>query len=310
MKKKIIISIVIFILVMVLASAGMKIYSGYVVRTEIDKTIRETSSIVDIDYEQIRFQYFNPEFKIKALTVKLARPEAMMEQNRGDDIAREGILKIDEIRVYRYIVHKDFPTDIHLAANGIHLDTTRYPFRELNPYLEKMGYRKIKVDFSLEYVFYPKNKTLHLKRLHIQAKHSGSLEISARLNNINLPKIISNPNDKLFLLTLLPGISVAEVIFSYRDSSLAQRLYHLNAGRHGRSPRDLMLKAVQKLETDIAAEETVSIRRTMQAVVNFLRNPEKIKITIKPEKPVPLGRLIWVKTPRELIEVLGTEVES
>lgn len=60
----------------------------------------------------------------------------------------------------------------------------------------------------------------------------------------------------------------------------------------------------------MASEERVSTRQSLQAVADFLHHPEKIRITIKPERPVPLGRLIWVKNPGELIELLETEVES
>jgi len=309
MKIKASIGITVFILVMALAYAGMKIYSGYAVRAEIDRTIRETPSIADIDYEKISFNYFRPEFRIKALTAKLTRPEATLEEGSKGDSAGEGILKVDEIIIYKYLVEKGFPTDIHFEANGIHLDTTRYPLNELHPCLKEMGYRNIEADLACEYTFDPKNKTLDLKQLYLRAENFGELEFSTRLKNINLPKIVFNPNDVLYLLTLLPAISISKVAFSYRDDSLVKRLYRLNAGKHGRPVKDLVLDAAQWIESEIGAAETASTRRSMEAVVKFLLNPEKIRTTIRPEKPVPLGRLIWVKRPGELIEVLNAEVE-
>jgi hypothetical protein len=295
MKRKILVAVVLLCLLAAVAYVGGRFYTGYVIREEIDMTVERSPTLADVAYRRIDFSLLHPRIRIEDLTILLADPP--------------GRIEVEEVVVYRYIIERDLPVDVHFQANGIKLDTDRFPLARVRPVLETMGYRTIKAALQCEYTFHKKNQALDIKQLNISAEQIGHLRIKTILKNINPGKIISNSHDELYLLTQLPAVAISKAELSYDDDSLAQRIYRLSADQKGRPVSYFVQKIVRRLEDEISLEEKASTRKTIAALNRFLRNPEKISTTIEPDHPVSLGRLFWVKKPGELIELLNVEVE-
>jgi len=48
----------------------------------------------------------------------------------------------------------------------------------------------------------------------------------------------------------------------------------------------------------------------LQALIDFINNPDKIKITAYPEKPVPLVNFLWLNDLNDLIDLLRIRIST
>ena len=105
----------------------------------------------------------------------------------------------------------------------------------------------------------------------------------------------------------LISIDVAEL--RYNDHSFFNKLVGSDQSQKIQPSVAFIQEAVRGIDHAIEKENSLPTKRTLVLLKDFMTAPDKIYISAKPDQPVPLVRLIWVKSLKDLIELLQINIE-
>ena len=136
----------------------------------------------------------------------------------------------------------------------------------------------------------------------------GKVEISARINNLDLAAVKAVPDNPLSLIALVPAVEISGIMLDYRDNSLTQRLIELGARQSGQRSEQFISAIIEQLNSEIRRQNQPAVRDMLLAFQKFIVNPGHIQVAVSPTRPVPLLTLLMEKDPNETIRVLNVSV--
>ncbi len=130
----------------------------------------------------------------------------------------------------------------------------------------------------------------------------GNIDLKFHLSNIDL-----NPDMIAGLLFSFPQILIHDAAISYNDNSLVQRLIKEAAKENGKEYDSFISDIVKEIDNEIFKEEDKFTKKGLEAIKKFVKDPNKISVSISPEKPIPIGRLQRIDEPKEIIKLLNAK---
>ncbi len=112
------------------------------------------------------------------------------------------------------------------------------------------------------------------------------------------------------LLFTFPQVLIHSAELSYEDDSLMKRVLNLVAEEDGKDVDTIIKEIITEIDSEIEKEEDAFSRKTMEAFKEFIKNPERISISIAPEEPLPVRHLQGVKDRKEAFKLLNVKVSS
>jgi hypothetical protein len=223
---------------------------------------------------------------------------------------------IEEIVIHDFDEDNDIPHYLNLSANGVNIEVTPANFGAASTELKKMGYETIKASFDLIYEYSEDSKALELNNLALHIEDMGEASLGISLENIYLDKVdLENP------ITLMPVTQALKVKYAqikFDNDSLIEKLLAMDAKNRGMDVDDLVDQVEADIEEQIKTaknegdEFSVSV---LAAMLDFVKDPDSISITIKPERPVSFEALTILameseNDPTYLVKALNLRVEA
>ncbi len=289
MSKKQIISIGI-VVVLIAIYSGIKIYASNSAEKKINEAIAKAAVFADIDYKKVSVDLIGMDVRISDILVCPANAEKK--------------IKIDEIIIYDIDDKSDIPAFLSMSFRGIELNIKDLGNNAND--LKALGYNdKLMINLNADYTYDNEKKELDIKKIGIGADDAGEINISFRLGNINL-----KPKEIISLIFTFPQVIFNEAKIKYNDDSLAKRLLNLGAQKNQTNLENFKKSLVQKIEKEIKMEKDVFIKNALVEIKKFLEDPEKISISASPSKPHPIGRIMRVNDPKDIIKLLNIQIKS
>ncbi|MEC4675437.1 MAG: hypothetical protein VST72_00755, partial [Nitrospirota bacterium] len=148
-------------------------------------------------------------------------------------------------------------------------------------------------------------KEFHLNRLKWGADKAGEFELELHLGNIDL-----SPDNYMAVLFAFPQIAIENAKFRYKDDSLVSRIQQKAARESGEDVESFKNKLSSKIDKQIAKTYDDFSIKSLNALKEFIRDPNEISISVSPDEPLPLGDLQKVNDPDEIIRMLNLKIST
>lgn len=289
MKKKQIIGTGVAV-VLIAMYVGIKMYASSVAEEKINLAIARIVKSVDVDYKNVSVDLFGLNVHISDVVVS---PSGSKEK-----------FIINEIVIYDVDRKSDMPLFLDISFNGVEI-----PIGKLGKNAKKikdLGYNdNILLNFAIDYHYNKEKDEISLNKIKISADDVGDLDVSFRLGNIDL-----NPEKIMGIIFTYPQIILHDAKISYHDDSLIERLMDLAAKKEKTNVKQIKNEAIKKIEREIEKEDNEFVKNALKEIKNFIDDSEEFNISIAPEKPLPLGRLLNVKDPNDIIKLLNVKIKT
>jgi hypothetical protein len=268
------------------AYVGTKMYASSIAEEKLDIAIANLVNYVDVDYRNVSVDLLGFDVHVSGIVVSA--------------INSEDKINIDEIVIFDFDKESDIPFFLHIALNGIQI-----PIDQIEA-VKKLGYDDyMLLNADIEYDYNKNEKEIVLNRIQVGADGVGDIEISLRLSNIDL-----NPENILAFLFTYPQIMLHNATIMYRDDSFIERLMKLQAETQDRNVTEMKDDIITIIEHTIEEEEDDFTKKVLTEIRKFVDSPEQFSISIEPIKPLPLGRIMRTKNPKDLIRILNIKIQS
>ncbi len=290
MGKKAIVFVTLIVMLATGIVLGLRFFVKNRVEEELSARVAQSSAVERLDYETFESGFLGSWFSLKNVSLKIA----------GIDQP----VRMREVRIPEYRLEDEYLSELHLEIDELVVPSVLY-VPGIVENRQAMG--DLKADASLFYRYDPSSGTLSLENLEIVSPSLGDAVLNINLTNIDPTRI--SLDDPVSSVPTLMGVSIASADLSYRDRSALKKL--LRTGDN--QPTPLQQSMSRFISEEIARlERTEGSKRALAALRNlriFLRNPEKIHIAASPEKPVPLGRFIWVRHPGDFFDIMNIRID-
>lgn len=286
-KKKIAFGILIVVLIAVYV--GAKAYANNVAEKKVNKAIGKVAYFVDVDYKKVSVDLWGLATHIKGVTIS--------------PVGEKETVNIDDIVIYDIDDENSIPLFLHIVFKGINLNVES--FRNNTKKLKDLGYDNIKANMELDYKYDVNEKEFFLNTLSNGAEKIGNINLKFHISNIDL-----SPENIVSILFTFPQILIHSAELSYKDDSLISRVLKIAAKKEDKDVDSIISKIIQDIDNEISSEKDQFTKEAMEAFKKFIKDPNKISISISPKKPVPLGRLQRVDNPKEIIKLLNVKIST
>jgi hypothetical protein len=294
MKKKIFFGALILIVALAGAYLLVTYQSRKAARQQVESVAFQIPGVRAIDYHGVDINWRSNKARLEAVTVFMTDPEET--------------IRIDEILVHSFDPAHEVPDHLDVEVLGIHLHADQPRMARLEPYLVQTDFQELILNLRCAYRYDRTSRLLTVEKLAIEAADAGSLDLKARFKNINLPRLIRNLGDKVYLITALPGASIAGAELSYTDDTLARRLIATWAAKTGQSPDEVARHLAGALEQQVGHPERQLTREAVDGLKAFIAEPDTLQVAATPPAPVSFLRFFWTKHPSDVIELLHIRV--
>ncbi|PVB60730.1 hypothetical protein DCO57_16095 [Labrenzia sp. 011] len=201
------------------------------------------------------------------------------------------------------------PTSVYVKNDGIQVPVGTIEDADARALLQALGLETL--EWSDETRLYWDEATLELRleRLMLDLKGLGRAEASARFANV--PKtLFEDPEGQGQMAAIVAQFVDASVV--YTDDGLTTKgLAHV-AGQQG-IPENVFREALvaQAAGATAMIGNEAFTQMVSEAASTFLENPKEFRVTLKPEKPVPMTQILGsMATPQLLPDLLNVKIEA
>jgi hypothetical protein len=293
------------IAVTVLAIAGFigaKYYASSITDEKIQGTLNDMPGMENIKYDDVSVDLLGGDVHVQDIEIS--------PLGGGKETV------IEEIVIHDFDEDNDIPRYLNLSANGVNIEVTPANFGAASTELKKMGYETIEASFDLIYEYNEDGKALELNNLALHVADMGEASLGISLENIDLENVdLENP---MTLMSVTQALKLKYARIKFDNDSLIEKLLAMDAKNRGMDVDDL----VDQLEADI--EEQIKTAKNegdefsasvLVAMLDFVKDPDSISITIKPERPISFEALTILameseNDPTYLVKALNLRVEA
>lgn len=278
------------VVVFVAMYSGAKMYASTVAEDKINIAIANIANYADVDYKSASVDLFGLDVHISDVVISPANSKEKVN--------------INEIVIYDLDEESDIPLFLNISFNGIEM-----PIDNLGGNAERikeLGYKdNVILNASLKYRYNKETREINFNKLKIGADDAGDLDASFRLGNIGI-----SPEEIIGVLFTFPEIILHDIKISYNDDSLVERLLELAAKEQNKNVKQMKDEAMQNIAMEIEREQDKFTRNALKEIKDFIDDPERLVISIEPKDPLPLGRLLDVNDPKDIIKLLNVKIKS
>jgi len=276
------------------AYLGLKFYIEKDAQGRIRDWANQTGRISEISYQSLDVGFFSKTIQASQVSIRI--------KGVNSPVA------IDRLMLHSFDINNEIPSFMHVEIQGIHVSPDNALLKGISPVLAQLGYAVIVANMEYAYIYEPIKKELEIQQLRIGISDMGKVEISARINNLDLAAIKAVPDNPLSLIALIPAVAISGIMLDYQDNSLTQRLIEFGARQSGQQSGHFMSTITEQLNSEIQRQNQPAVRDMLLAFQKFIVNPGHIQVAVSPARPVPLLTLMMEKDPNERIRVLNISV--
>ncbi len=286
-KKKIVVGVLIVVLIAVYV--GVKTYAGRVAERKVNKAIGKVANYADVSYGKISVDLLGLNTRINDVTIT---PLGAKEKTVIDDIV---IYDVDD--------KSKIPSYLHIALRGINInvDSLENDARQL----KELGYNEIKANMEWKHKYDANGKEFYLDSLSSGVDKMGTIDLKFHISNIDL-----GSDNILSIFLFFPKILIHSAELSYRDDSLVPRLLKRGAKKEDKEVDSIISEITKDIDKEILRANNEFAKEAMEALKKFIKNPDKIVITVSPERPVPVGSIQKTEDSEELLKLLNVKIRT
>jgi hypothetical protein len=276
------------------AYLGLKLYIEKDARIRIQQWANQTAKISSLSYQALEVGLFSKTVQVSQVSLQIKdtdRPVA-----------------IDRLVLHSFDINNEIPSFMHVEIQGIHISRSNSFMKGIVPVLAQLGYADIEANVEYAYRYDPMKKNLEIQQVRIHVSGMGQLEITARLNNLDLAVVKSIPSNPLTLIVLVPAVTISGITLNYQDHSMTRRLVQLGARQSGQSEDQFVSGIIHQLNLEIQKQKQPAASDKLLAVQNFIKNPGVIEVAISPLQPVPLMRFVMMENIEQLADMLNITI--
>jgi hypothetical protein len=273
------------------AYLGLKFYIEKDAQGRVRDWANHTGRISEISYQSLDVGLFSKTIQVSQVSIRI--------KDVNSPVA------VDRLILHSFDIKNEIPSFMHVEIQGIHISPDNTLMKGLSPVLSQLGYADIAANVEYAYNYEPIKKDLEIQQLRVGISGMGQVEVSAKINNLDLAALKAVPDNPLSLIALVPAVAISGVILDYQDNSLTQRLIDLGARQSGQRSEQFISAITQQLNVEIQKQNQPAVRDMLLAIQKFIVNPGHIQVAVSPARPVPLLSLMMEKDPNERIRVLN-----
>ena len=196
------------------------------------------------------------------------------------------------------------------AVQGLKLDLRQLKADEGRDRMLALGYGELTADVRADATWQKKDRALTIQSVGFSLGEVGRLEITARLENVDIDKAIADPADAE---RLLGEARVGPIDIRVVNLGLAERFYADTARSAGVSPAAISAGLAAEMRAQaIALFGPLLDARSADAIATFLQTPGTIVARIRPQvgqPPLTVAELQDLAMP-ELMQRLSVTLEA
>jgi|GEM_PF-2514433 len=273
---------------------GLKFYIEKDAQGRIQDWANQTGRISKIAYQSLDVGLFSKTIQVSQVSIQI--------KGVNSPVA------VDRLILHTFDIKNEMPSFMHVEIQGIHISRDNSLMKGISPVLTQLGYADISADVEYAYIYEPLKKDLEIQQLRVSISDMGKVEISARINNLDLATLKAVPDNPLSLIALIPAVAISGIILDYQDNSFVPRLLELGARQSGQRSEQFISVITGQLNSEIQRQNQPAVKDMLLTFQKFLVNPGHIKVTVSPVRPVPLLTLLMEKDPNERIRVLNVSM--
>ncbi|MEE4359679.1 MAG: peptidoglycan-binding protein [Desulfococcaceae bacterium] len=271
MKKTVFISIAV-IFVFTGIYFGVKTYASNEAEKKINLALEKNAGIIDLDYKDVSVDLIGMDVRIS--DIQFSPPD---EKEK---------LKIKEIIIHDFDEKSEIPSFLSVSVRGLELNPDEFGKDGEN--IRNLGYTdKLLVNLKADYVYEKEKRELNIKKIGIGADDVGEISVSLHISNIDL-----SPENFMGILFTFPQIILHKAEIVYKDDSLAERYFALEAKEKDMDTDKFKSLMIQEIEKEIEKEKNDFARNLLVKIKDFVNDPEEFSISATPESPSPLGQIM------------------
>ncbi|MHA7774599.1 hypothetical protein [Roseibium sp. M-1] len=199
------------------------------------------------------------------------------------------------------------PTSFHMKSEGLRMPVSAIEDPEIEALLAAIGLEEIVVSDETRLYWDEATLDLRLERMMVDIEGLGRAELTAHLANV--PKgLFEDPENQGQMALVVAQFVDASLTF--KDAGLAAKgLAHV-AEAQG-IPENVFREALvaQAVQMTAPIQNEAFTSMVNEAASKFLQNPGELKITLTPQKPVPLAQILGsMAAPQTLPDLLAVKV--
>lgn len=272
---------------------GVQWYADNAAEKELNAAIENARGLADVAYDDVHVDLISRDVRISDVR-----------------IAQKGGVQSENVRINEVVIRdmdtesEDMPAFMNFECSGIVLD-----IRELGK--DARGFRELGytdtllLNLIVDYRYDKEKKMLDIRKLGVGADNMGELELHLRLGNLLL-----DPDQLFALFFTYPQITIHEAGIGYQDDSLAERMMQVSARERNMEMTEYQAELLREVDQEIEQETDPFTRNALNEIKEFIKDPDSFTISVSPPNPQPLGSLLQVPEPRDIIKLLNVQVES
>jgi hypothetical protein len=293
MKKILIVGIGLTAIIAAGLFAGLHYFLRSQTKQEISKQVEENSYVENLEYENLKVGFWGSRFYLNNISIKI----------RG----LNEIIHAKEIIVFNMKTDNHYLLGLNVEIKGVDIPLKSMLSDELYQALDMVNTDQWLSNIGWLYQYDPVHKILTVENIKIIAPELATIEASIKLLSIDPSPILSN--NLVGLLSQAVFMSLSQASVAYKDHSLLRKMQSVNDSTASNLPSSFEMIS-ENVNQMLQKETDEKTRHVLESVLKFLNNPEQLNITLSPETPVPIGRLLWIRHPKEVVELLNMKIET
>jgi len=225
------------------------------------------------------------------------------------DVTLAGVTRpvhIDRIVVHSMDRKHPWPVRMQVEFHGIRLSPEHVP--DSGALFHQLGYDALTVRLECAYRYDHPGNILSLERLHVDVADAGSVTLSARVGNIDLPELFSGQARGATMVGRLGGMLIRRGDLHYVDASLFGRALQALARSSGVPPHVYRRRLARRIAILMTTDPRSDMGRIGAALSSFLKQPTQLFARVAPNRPTALFWLLWFRDLEKLVDQLGLQV--
>jgi hypothetical protein len=276
------------------AYLGLKIYVENDAKSRIQQWANQTDGISALSYQSLEVGLFTKTVQASQVSVQIKDSDSP--------------IAIDRLVLHTFDIYHEIPSFMHVEMQGIHITRSNSFLKGVAPVLAQLGYEGIDADMEYAYRYDPIKKDLEIQQARLRGSEMGQVEVTARLNNLDLAALKSIHSNSLTVIAMLPAVAISGITLNYQDNSMTRRLVQFGARQSGQSEDQFVSGMINQLSMEIQKQNQPAAQNRLLAVQNFIKNPGVIEIAISPLQPVPLMRFVMMENAEQLLDLLNISI--
>lgn len=268
-----------------------------VVARQLQAAATQIPGCTALRYDALTIPYF-------ALQCDVQNPEWRFDA-AGDSISAR-ILQVRRFRPGRTL-----PRILDITVEGLVLDVRRPILADLRPTLQPLGFDRVTVNADLSWVREGDPQGSWAVDAALQILDGGQARVSVRMDKVNIRGVALAVKNPLNWLMVLPAMELVAASGAYEDRGLLGRAIGAAARRNKQPPDEMHRTIAKELQIRGQSAQDMRVRAFWQALAAlFTRPPAPLTFEARLRRPLPLSRLLWVRTPADAVRALNLEVRA